>query len=664
VDITHVLIPDEQTFRSSLVHLPLILAAGNCLPRPHGLTSSRRASSKLFVTMPSKTLPPGAEVYDFILVGAGSASCLIASRLSQQLPNHQVLVLEAGEHIRNDPNVQTPGLQGRLLSNPAYDWQYSSAPEPGLNGRRVNQPRGKLVGGTSAINSHSVVFPNYEWQDRIARELLSESGREEWSSQGMKDCYKRWQNEGSGPRANDDEGSPERVQTSFPKSIDVLQSKWMKAHEELGHATMTTGFTESFVGAVTAANAIDSSISERSHAATAFLEPALKRGNVTLKTGVKVDKIAFDEALTADSKLNAKGVCYTHQGEEHTVSAREIIICAGTFESPAILERSGIGSKKVLAAANLPVLYELPGVGENLQDHLNCSLSCETQDDIPTRDGAMQDPEEPKAALLEYQQRRTGRMAEGAAYSFAFTPLQMLETPSETQELVDAVNRCVETENNPSLQAQYSIIQKAIESPSEATASNFMLRSQRNRDSESMPKGTPAFVDGNFVTVVAMMAHPFSRGSCHISSDPTLQPEIKFNYLSHPLDTEILARHLRLIERLFQKPTFAAMAKPGGKRLPRSFPHPISSLDDARKILPINSATNYHPCGTCSMMREALGGVVDERLRVYGTKNVRVCDASVLPIIPRGNILTAVYAYAEKAAEIISKEAESALSSN
>jgi choline dehydrogenase-like flavoprotein len=611
-----------------------------------------------------KTLSPGAEHYDFILVGAGSASCLIASRLSQQLPDHQVLVLEAGEHICDDPNVQTPGLQGRLLLNPAYDWQYSSVPEPGLNDSMVKHPRGKLVGGTSAINSHSVVFPNYEWHDRIAEELLSDSGREEWSSQGMRDCYKRWQAESCGARVGNNEDSLDRVQTSFPRSMDVLQSKWTEAFEELGHPTRTTGFTESSVGAVTVTNAIDSSKAERSHAATAFLDPALKRGNVILRTGVKVDKIAFDHALTADGKLHAKGIRYTYEGEEYTICAQEIILCAGVFESPAILERSGVGSKTILAAANVPVLYNLSSVGENLQDHLNCGLSCETHDDIPTRDEAMRDPEEPKAALLEYQQSRTGRMSEGAAYSFAFTPLQMLETASETHELVKAVNRCVEAESNPSLQAQYSIIQKAIESPKEATATTFMLRSQRHRDGEFMPKDTPSVVDGNYVTVVAMLAHPFSRGSCHISSDPSLPPDIKFNYLSHPLDTEILARHLRLIERLFQNPTFTAMAKPGGKRLPRSFPHPISSLDDAKGILPINSATNYHPCGTCSMMREELGGVVDERLRVYGTKNVRVCDASILPVIPRANILAAVYAFAEKAVEMICREAKSGFSSD
>lgn len=609
--------------------------------------------------MSDQDFSTGAEEYDFILVGAGSASCLITSRLSQQLPNHRILVLEAGEYIRNDPKVQTPGFAMKLQSDPAYDWQYSSAPEPGLNNRRIKHPRGKLVGGTSAINSHSVVFPNHEWQDRLAEDLLSDAGSQDWSAQGMKECYKRWHAGSSGARVNDDVESLDRVQTSFPRNLDILQTRWIEAFEELGHATSTTGFVESSAGAVTVTNAIDSSKGERSHAGTAFLEAALKQSNVTLKTGVKVDKIAFDEALTADAKLNATGVRYTHQGEEYLVTARETILCAGVFESPAILERSGIGSKKVLAAANVPVLYELPGVGENLQDHLNCSLSIETHDGIPTRDEVLRNPELQKAASLEYERNHTGRLSEGAAYSFAFTPLQMLETPSETQELIETVNNLVEEESSPSLKAQYGVIQRAIESSTEATATTFMLRTQRNRDTDSFPKGTPSVVDGNYITVVAMLAHPFSRGSCHISSDCLRQPDIKFNYLSHPLDAEILARHIRLIERLFQKPTFAAMSKPNGKRLPRSFPQPISSLEEAKGILPINSATNYHPCGTCSMMREELGGVVDERLRVYGTKNVRICDASVLPIIPRGNILTAVYAFAEKAAEMICRQAES-----
>jgi choline dehydrogenase-like flavoprotein len=608
--------------------------------------------------MPSQTMSARTDNdFDFILVGAGSASCLIASRLSQHLPSHRILVLEAGQHIRDDQKVQIPGLSMELQSDPTYDWQYASQAEPGLNNSKIKHPRGKLVGGTSAINSHSVVFPNHEWHDRIAQDLLGGEGLENWSAQGMEKCYQRWQNEGSGSKPP---GTPGHVQTSFPLTLDILQSQWLKAFEELGHETKSTGFVPSSAGALTVTNAIDSSIAERSHAGTAFMDYALNRGNVTLKTGVKVEKIDFEEEMTMDGKLNATGVRYTQEGKEHTVTAREIILCAGVFESPALLERSGIGSKPILEAANIPILYELPGVGENLQDHLNCGLSIETQDDIPTRDEAMRNPEESKAALAEYKKSRTGRMAGGPAHSFAFTPLQMLESASETQGLINLVRQSVEKETHASLRSQYSMLQKVIESPNEATATTFMVRSQRHRDGEFMPKGTPSFVDENFVTVIAMLAHPFSRGTCHITADSSAQPEIKFNYLSHPLDTEILARHLRLIERLFHTSTFTALAKPNGKRLPRSHPFPINSLEDAKDILPINSATNYHPCGTCSMMKEDLGGVVDSRLRVYGTKNVRVCDASVLPIIPRGNILTAVYAWAEKAAEMIVGEVQEA----
>ena len=609
--------------------------------------------------------PSKSTTYDILLIGAGSSSSLLASRLSHHLPStHRILILEAGQHLPSDPKISTPGLAHTLQGNPAYDWScYSSAPEPGLNGRRIAHPRGKLVGGSSAINSHSVVFPNREWQERIAGGLLEErdgEGAREWGSEGVEGCYGRWW------RGDSDEGGDEggdgldRVRTSHPRAMDELQSLWVQAFEELGHEKCETGFVDSSAGAVNVANAIDASKGQRSHAGNAFLEPALRRsGNLELRTGVKVDKIVFEEDFDVDGKLEAKGVEYhtLEDGEECrvTVTARQIILCAGVFESPAILERSGIGSRAVLEAANIPLLYELPGVGENLQDHINCGLSCEVRDDISTRDDILREPELSEAASLEYKQNHSGRLAEGAAYSFAFTPLQMLETAAETEELTSMVQHHLEQETNPSLRAQYSLIQHAIANPNEATATTFMLRSQRHRDSELLPPGTPSVVEGNYITAVAMLAHPFSRGSCHITTpNPPQPPEIKFNYLSHPLDTEILARHLRLIERLFQTPFFAdKIAKPNGKRLPRSFPRPIESLEDAKAVLPGNSATNYHPVGTCSMMREGIGGVVDSKLRVYGMANVRVCDASVLPIVPRGNVLAAVYGWAEKLAEMI-----------
>ncbi|KAK6426152.1 hypothetical protein LTR95_016150, partial [Oleoguttula sp. CCFEE 5521] len=464
--------------------------------------------------MASKTGPQDSQIYDFVLVGAGSAACLIAARLSQQLPDHRILVLEAGEHLQHDPKVQTPGLSGALQGDPTYDWDFASHPEPGLNGRTIPHPRGRLAGGTSAINSHSVVFPNHEWQDRIANDLLPESAKADWSARGMKDCYERWHvvtdRENGG-------GSEEGIRTSYPRELDELQKRWHPAFEELGHVSPATGFAESTPGAVTITNAIDATKGERSDAAAAFLEPALARGNVTLLTGVSIDKILFDESRGADGKLNATGVRSVDLGETNSVNAKEIIICAGVFGSPAILERSGIGSRDILAAANIPVLFELPGVGENLQDHLNCSLSIEVNNDVPTRDNVLRSPDLQRASSMEYERSHTGRLAEGPAHSFAFTALQLLETPAETQELIETTRRHLQAQNNPGRSAQYSLIQSAIQSPTEATASTFLLRCQRNRDLDSLPPGTPAMVPGNYATVVAMLAHPFSRGSSHIS---------------------------------------------------------------------------------------------------------------------------------------------------
>lgn len=174
--------------------------------------------------MPSTTT---YQIYDFIIVGAGTAACLLTARLSQRLPKHRILVLEAGEHVRDDPKVLTPGLSVSLQSDPTYDWSYVSEPELVLGGRRIKHPRGKLVGGTSAINSHSVVFPNTEWQDRIAEELLGgDEGSWEWSAEAMRDCYARWENRPTHASSGKQDHSTDDthgVKTSYPRSIDTFR---------------------------------------------------------------------------------------------------------------------------------------------------------------------------------------------------------------------------------------------------------------------------------------------------------------------------------------------------------------------------------------------------------------------------------------------------------
>ena len=154
-----------------------------------------------------------------------------------------------------------------------------------------------------------------------------------------------------------------------------------------------------------------------------------------------------------------------------------------------------------------------------------------------------------------------------------------------------------------------------------------------------------------------MLSYPFSRGSSHITSaEPSAYPEIKFNYLKHPLDAEILSRHVIKIGQMLEQPKVSALLKPDGNTLPRGFPRRANSVEEVTRFIRQFGATNYHPVGTCAMLREDLDGVVNEDLVVYGTANLRICDASVIPIVPHGNILSTVYATAEKGADIIKRQ--------
>ena len=261
-------------------------------------------------------------------------------------------------------------------------------------------------------------------------------------------------------------------------------------------------------------------------------------------------------------------------------------------------------------------------------------------------DVARRDAKAAAAQREEYDQHKTGPLSEGAAYSFAYWPLQLFNTPGED----DALHELVKGLGRPAdelTQEQYDFVCRMLTEKSEATATVFMTRIQRHTTLGDL-------ADGNYMTVVAMLAHPLSRGSVHIhSANPHEQPRIDNGYLTHPLDAEILAKHALQIERLLDQDVYASILRPNGNRLPRDFSHRLRNEEEAKEAIRKYGATNYHPCGTCVMARDGMGGVVDGQLKVHGTVNLRVCDASIFPIIPRGNILSTEYAVAELGADII-----------
>ncbi len=266
---------------------------------------------------------------------------------------------------------------------------------------------------------------------------------------------------------------------------------------------------------------------------------------------------------------------------------------------------------------------------------------------IATLDGLSSERSVKEAAQAEYDAHRTGPLAEGAAYSYAYWPLQLLDTPIERAALQASIDDA--DDGSTALQrAQFAFSRKMLLDAEEASATVLMAPMRRYRQ-----PGDDATA-GSYMTLVAMLSHPLSRGSSHVAGpDADAHPVIDLNYLSHPLDMEILARHVVQTERLLQTPAMFAVLEPNGERYPDGIGAEERSREDLERMIRTHSLTNYHPCGTCAMASADLDGVLDGELLVRGVENLSVCDASIFPIIPRGNILTTVYAVAEKGAELI-----------
>ena len=344
---------------------------------------------------------------------------------------------------------------------------------------------------------------------------------------------------------------------------------------------------------------------------------------------------------------------------------KEVVLCAGVFQSPQVLELSGIGEPKLLSSLGISVVVDNPFVGENLQDHLNCGPSFEVNEGIPTADNA-RSPAFVQQIKEQYQRDKTGPLAKAGCHTFGYSSLQMFDSKSDTDKLLDVVDQHIPSGSNrsvdkclPSQSLQDSFIRRMIADPGEATATIYMTAVQRNLD-QPEEKRKAILQPGNYISLIAMLSHPFSRGSVHIRSTvPTVKPVVDFQYLSHELDAQVFGRHLMAFEKLVELEPLATCLKPGGQRLPKTFSAKIESVEQAIEMIRQCSGTNYHPACTCPMMSRELGGVVDDRLLVHGTKNLRVCDASIFPLIPRGNILSSVYACAERGADLIKQDLKS-----
>lgn len=584
---------------------------------------------------------------DYIIAGGGTAGLVLANRLTED-PEVHVLVLEAGEDQSADPRVNVPAFWTSLLQSDV-DWQYKTVPQDALRGRTIETTAGKILGGSSAINGLAFIGPSKAGYD--AWEQLGNPG---WGWDDLLPYHKKsytllppdqqtQSHLGVDWISDKCKGTSGPLKVAFPGTLQhPLCGAWVDAFRSLNMATTADPFSGSSVGGYNNAATFDPDTQTRSYAVSAYGRPAFSRSNLRVLTRAQAIKVLLEETSSGTKK--ATSVLASINGSTETLAAsREIILTAGALNTPKLLELSGVGGRELLERHGIPLAIDLPGVGENLQDHVASGVSYEAVDSVVTVDALLRkEPEALAKAQKEYMEHRSGPFTIGGFQSHAFMP-----TPEGT-DLSSFFNQHANADDEL-MDAARSIIQ----CPGEASAAWLMFLVQATLHDGKRFSGSNYALPGKYISFGLILTHPLSRGSTHISSDSIdAMPHIDPQYLSHPADLELAARHLQAIEGLRNAKALSAYLKPNGQRNHEDA-FKIDTIEGAKKYFVDTATTAYHFCGTAAMLPRAKGGVVDSALRVHGTENLRVVDASIFPLIPRGNIQSSVYAVAEKAADII-----------
>ncbi|KAI0433772.1 oxidoreductase [Xylaria sp. FL1042] len=600
-----------------------------------------------------------ADAFDFIIAGGGTAGITLASRLSE-VAHQTVLVIEAGLDSSDDPRVKIPAFYAALHGT-EVDWGFRTVAQQRLNGRSVSLNQGKSLGGSSVMNAHVYAPPT-----RAIPDAWAELGNAGWDWDIMGPYYTKAFKLPQVPEElrrplgvenwyPGDTNTSGPVQLSYPGNpFHPIRKIWAETFERNRYRMATGPWGEASVGSFSNLTSIDPERKERCDAAKAYYRPVLDRENLFIILDAHVDKIIF-----ADDQLQPKaiGLQYHHEGRVKTVSARkDIIIAAGALQSPKLLELSGIGNANILKQNNIKVIKDLLGVGENLQDHLICDLSFPAVDDIETLDAlARQEPKALREAMINYTQNHGGILTTGGIETCAYLPIiDFLESPGR-ERLIQLIeeNRPASspTPGDAKTRKYYEIAEKTLLDPNKPTAAYLTVLGQdviAPDPSTGLP--TPP-QPGKYLTIATILAQPLSRGTVHIvSNDFNEAPEIDPKYLSDPLDREVLARHVMYIGSIANSAPLSSVLK---QPLEPSLLAYIADVDAAKRYIEARAISMWHPAGTCSMLPEHIGGVVDPSLRVHGVGNLRVVDASVVPLLPPGNLQSTVYAIAERAADLI-----------
>ncbi|PGH10857.1 hypothetical protein AJ79_05217 [Helicocarpus griseus UAMH5409] len=592
-----------------------------------------------------------SDTYDIVIVGGGTAGLIIAARLSED-PNLQVTVLESGEDQSSNPHVQTPGTWP-LLRNGPLDWAFKSSFPSAGGVKPLSMAQGCMLGGTSGINGFV-----FQPSSKSNLDFWTELGNNGWGFETMDRAVRKavtihrpsgGTSEGSGP-----------IQLVVNESeIEAMWVKtWIDSLAELGHSPCDA-FSGTQRGPITNFDTVDPVSNNRSFTANAYLDPVRSRANLTILTGSTVNKVVFKEDNVGGTPI-ADGVLVTSKyGKKSIVKARkEVILSAGVINSPRILELSGIGDKSRLQRLGIDVVVDNPHVGENFQNHAFSGVVFPVRDDVETLDAFLrQEPSAVAAAQETYAAGRGGPIGRSSTLSSAQMPLSEVTDEQGMKEIEQLLKDAASVPAGPSIatpafkKAWDSYIKSNLTSSTESPGRFMFFAGYSPFEAKDITYRAP----GNHFTIVVMLSTPFPRGSVHIESsshehsDKNTGMTLDVGFPAHPLDVEILARYIMFAEKtLARLKPFASLLKPRKENEDR-----FTDIEKAREYVRATTGWSHHFVGTCSMMSQEMGGVVDDKLRVYGCSNLRVCDASIIPVVPRSNPQAVVYGLAEHGAEII-----------
>jgi len=522
-------------------------------------------------------------VYDFIVVGAGSAGSVLAARLSAD-PTVRVLLLEAGGNDRH-PLVQIPAAFGRL-TGPRFNWDFETAPQRNLLNRRMYLPQGRLLGGSSSINAMVYIRGNASDYDRWAQ-----AGNTGWSYREVLPYFRRAEhNERLRDRFHGCDGP---LNVADPVSPNPMTRRFVAAAVEAGlpHNPDFNGSQQEGAGIYQ----VTQKDGRRMSAARAYLRPALRRRNLTVITGSMVGRIRIERG-------RAVGVDYLLGGQRKSAMAeRDVIVSAGAINAPKLLMLSGVGPADALRKLDIPVEADLPGVGKNLQDHLDINIIARVREPVTYdhKDRGLPALWHGLRFLVTQSGPATSNVAEGGGFTFS-------------DRRIDA----------PDIQFHFL--------PAMVIEHGHVI------------------APGHGITLHTNCLRPESRGEVRLTSaDPMAKPIVDPNYLSEEADLRVLLAALKRGREILNAPSFRSAIDV------ETHPGPNArSDDDLIGFIRGAAETDYHPAGTCRMGIDG-DAVVDPQLRVHGVEGLRVCDSSIMPTLVSGNTNAPSIMIGEKGSDLI-----------